>query len=55
MTKIQLEIKDTGNHTANLVLFINALIAYARDQANLNAIGVSRLMSVFEESSKELK
>ena len=52
MTKITLEIEDTGNHTANMVLFINALFAYGKNKANLSPVGLSRLLSVFEEVSK---
>jgi hypothetical protein len=52
MSKFKIEIEDTGNATANLVLLINKLIAYSDNEAGLSDLGFARLMSVFEDSSK---
>lgn len=49
---VRLEIQDTGNATANMILLFNKFIKYGEEQAGLTSIGISRLVSVFEHSSK---
>lgn len=51
--EVYLTVKDTGNHTANLVLFMNALMDYAFNQANLSPDGFRRFIEVFREDSKK--
>ncbi len=56
MSKKKLEIEDTGNATANLVLFFNEFLAYADEAANLTPLGVNRLISVFrDDATKDLE
>lgn len=50
---IKLEVSDTGNATANMILLFNAYLEYGRTEAQLSAVGVARLISVFEDSSKQ--
>lgn len=52
MGKVKLEVEDTGNATANCVLLINKLIEYADTEACLSGLGFSRLISIFEDSSR---
>lgn len=52
MSKLRLEIEDTGCHTANLILFFNAFLEYADKQAKLSPLGVQRITEVFRGDSK---
>lgn len=54
MGKVRLEIDDTGNKTANLILFFNEFIHYARNEAGLSNLGISRVVDIFKEGSTEV-
>lgn len=50
--KVILEINDTGNHTANLILFMNAWLEYAKTMAGLSPWGISRLLDTFRDDAR---
>lgn len=49
--KVTLEVHDTGNATANLILLMNAWMRYARDDARLSNRGITRVVELFKDDS----
>lgn len=48
---VVLEVTNTGNHTANLILLLNQWIKYAENKALLSPMGIERVIKLFESDS----